>query len=352
MTLAHLSDEELLSGLTSVCFETRRLLGLLLLHLIEVEERRLDLRSACSSLYDFCLRRLGMSESEAVRRIEAARLVKRFPLLLGPIERGEIHLTALLLLRGHFTEDNLTALVAAARGKTKREIQVLIAARAPRPDVRPTIEPLSPSRHRLELTIGDELRAKLERARDLMGHRVPDGDLETILEHAADALLAKLGKERLARTARPQRHRRASRPGHVPDAVRREVFARDGERCTHVDEHGDRCPSRTRLEIDHVVPRARGGSDEATNLRVACRAHNRLHAEQCFGRRHVEQRIHLRQRRSSDSIFDVAHRALTGLGFRALDVRRTLLRIRSGEQGAPPTQMRELLRAALGSLTA
>jgi hypothetical protein len=54
-----------------------------------------------------------MSESEAVRRIEAARLVKRFPSLLGHVERGAIHLTALLLLRNHFTPDNVPHLVAA-----------------------------------------------------------------------------------------------------------------------------------------------------------------------------------------------------------------------------------------------
>ncbi len=111
MTLTNLSDEALLSSLSSVCLETRRLLGRLLLHLIEVEARRLDLRSACSSLYDFCQRRLGMSESGAVRRIEAARLVRRFPTLLGHIERGELHLTALLLLRDQFTDDNIEELV-------------------------------------------------------------------------------------------------------------------------------------------------------------------------------------------------------------------------------------------------
>src|SRR5579859_5362118 len=143
MMLANLSDEELLSSLASICFETRRLLGRLLLHLIEVEDRRLDLRSACSSLYDFCQRRLGMSESEAVRRIEAARLVKRFPALLGHLERGDIHLTGLLLLREYLTEQNFEALISAARGKSKREIQDLIAAMSPRSDVFATVTELT-----------------------------------------------------------------------------------------------------------------------------------------------------------------------------------------------------------------
>ncbi len=70
--------------------------------------------------------------------------------------------------------------------------------------------------------------------------------------------------------------------------MRREVFERDGERCTFVDESGRRCESRTWLELDHRVARALGGADDAANLRVRCRAHNRLAAEQLFGRGPME----------------------------------------------------------------
>jgi RuvA, C-terminal domain/HNH endonuclease len=356
MMLTSFSDEELLSSLSAVCLETRRLLGRLLVHLIEVEARRLDLRSACSSLFDFCQRRLGMSESEAVRRIEAARLVKRFPSLLGYIERGQIQLTALLLLRHHFTDDNVDELVAKTSGKTKREVQELLAARAPKPDVMPTItalpaqlasarppapctprlEPLAPSRHRLELTVSTEVRAKLERARDLMSHCIRRDDLETVLDRALDALLAKLEKERVG--------------DGVPRAVRREVFDRDGERCTFTDDQGNRCPATADLELDHVIPRARGGTDDADNLRVVCGPHNLLYAEQAFGRQHVEQQIHLRQRqrRSNSPTFDLARSALASLGFRSADVQRALNRVLSDDP-APP--MPELLRTAISLLT-
>ncbi len=362
MTLANLSDEQ--PSLSTVCLETHRLLGRLLLHLVEVEARRLDLRSACSSLYDFCQRRLGMSESAAVRRIEAARLVRRFPTLLGHIERGAIHLTALLLLRDQFTDDNIEELVAAITGKTKREIQELLAARAPKPDVLPTItalptvaaasplpspaqvpsqparlEPLAPTRHRLDLTISTQVRAKLERARDLMSHRTDHsrgGDLEAVLDHALDALLAKLEKERVG--------------DGVTRAVRREVFERDGERCTFSDEHGNRCPSRAHLELDHVVPRARGGRSDATNLRVVCRAHNQLYAEQAFGRKHINGQKHLRQRRSVDPTFEVARRSLASLGFHARDIQRALMRVLPPDATAAPA-LPELLRATIGLLT-
>jgi len=104
MKLADLSNEELLSGLDALVGQGRILLARLLAHLGEVEDRRLDLQSAYSSLFDFCVRRLRMSDDEACRRVAAWRLVRRFPLALGMIERGEIHLTALLLLREHLTD--------------------------------------------------------------------------------------------------------------------------------------------------------------------------------------------------------------------------------------------------------
>ena len=334
MTLAHLSDEDLLASLKSICFDQRRLLGRLLLHIIEVDLRRLDRRSACSSMFDFCTRRLGMSESEACRRIAAAKLVKEFPCLVDYLESGDINLTALLLLRDHFTTDNVHDVVAAARGKSKREVLELIAARAPKPDVLPTItplppastpgspspapetppvriEPLAPTRHRLELTVSDEIRAKLERARDLMSRNASNGNLEAVLDKALDALLAKLEKDR---------------PGDgIPVDVRRAVFARDGEQCTFCDAQGNRCQERRWLELDHMVPKARGGASDAANLRVVCRAHNQLYAEQAFGREHVARQVYLRQRREQEEdALDVVRRALTNMGFRTTEVRRTM----------------------------
>jgi hypothetical protein len=348
MTLNHLSDDELVASLHDLCVEVRRLDARVVAHLVEVEERRLHLKAACSSLFDFCVRRLGMSEGAAFRRITAARLVRRHPSLLGHIERGAVHLSTLVLLRDHFAASNVEELVAATSGKTKREVEELLARRAPRPDVPATlrrlptpavpasdgtpfergpspsdgtlfergpspsasprsagrIEPLAEARHKLQLTIGTELREKLERATALLRHRNPSGDLATVLDHALDALLAKVEKERLGKTSRPRRTTgaaRATRPGRVTAAVRREVFARDGEQCTYVDAAGSRCASCAFLELDHVESRALGGADDAANLLVTCRAHNRLHAEEVFGRRCVERGIHFRQQRSAST---------------------------------------------------
>jgi 5-methylcytosine-specific restriction endonuclease McrA len=325
MELAHLSNEELLSGVRSLVGQGRAILARLLAYLGEVEERRLDLQSACSSLFDFCLRRLGMSDDEACRRVAATRLVRRFPLALGMIARGEIHLTGLLMLREHLTAEGGEQLLRAAAGKSKSELQQLLAELFPRPDVpasiqpltgsmaspgpggpgptetamssgahasRSRIEPLAPARYRLEFTASPELKDKLERAADLMRHTNPSGELSVLVERALDLLLVKLEKQRLAKVTRTRDGalRSSTRRGYVPRAVRREVFERDGERCTFVDPSGRRCESRTWLELDHRVPRALRGADDVSNLSVRCRAHNRLAAEEQFGREHMDRK--------------------------------------------------------------
>ncbi len=173
-----------------------------------------------------------------------------------------------------------------------------------------------------------------------------------MIDLALDTLLAKLEKERVG--------------AGVPRATRRAVFERDGEQCTFTDDQGNRCPSRTHLELDHATPRARGGRDDAQNLRVVCRAHNRLYAEQAFGREHIDDHVrearnkkHLRQRRSSaptipgdasSQTFEVARRSLASLGFRARDIHQALMRVLPPDPAAAPA-MPDLLRATIGLLT-
>jgi hypothetical protein len=76
MNLDKLSDDELLSSLHTVCLDTRRLAARVVIYLGEIEERRLHLKAAYPSMFEFCLRRLNMSGGEAFRRL-ASRAVRK-----------------------------------------------------------------------------------------------------------------------------------------------------------------------------------------------------------------------------------------------------------------------------------
>lgn len=355
----------------NVCRDTAQIL----LALMEVEDRQVHLEDGYGSLSSWCIAELHYSEDATYRRITAARAARRVPAILGAVEDGRLHLTAVSLLSAHVTRDNAEALIAAATHRSRREIEHFLAERFPRPDVAtvlrpiglpatapqsatisrgnqlalgrvgpdqsrelqspaeplpsptaagttlssdtgvpadpqrvapsalhgtvfsgPTqirtharVKPLSPGRYSLQLTISAETRELLERAKELLGHAVPSGDLDEVLARALRALIEKHEKRRFGVGAKPRAAATpdARVPSPDPRAIsaelRRTIHARDGGRCTFVSTTGRRCDSRTRLEIHHVTNVARGGAGTLANLALRCRAHNQHQADRDFG---------------------------------------------------------------------
>ena len=146
---AGLSDADLLTATRGLVGRSNQLLAALLVHLGEIEARGLHRSRACSSLYTYCIYVLRLSEDEAFRRVSAARLVRRFPALLEAIAAGELHLTGLLMLGPHLTEENLVEVLARAKHRTKKELVRLVRQLDPLPAVPARIEPLGPAPARL-----------------------------------------------------------------------------------------------------------------------------------------------------------------------------------------------------------
>lgn len=131
---------------------------------------------------------------------------------------------------------------------------------------------------------------------------------------------------------------------------------------------GERCPQRGHLELDHVEARALGGTNEPSNLRVLCPAHNRLAAEEAFGKTHVAAQIDFRQRKSRTvaappppsrprpppplHVTERVLRGLESLGFNKADARRAVShvverRLATGHH----LDVQDLLRGSIAALT-
>src|SRR4051812_19073598 len=143
--LAHLSDRELLAKTRELVGRSNQVLAALLEHLAEVDARGLHRTRACSSLYTYCIYELRFSEDAAARRSAAAKLVRRFPAFLEAVAAGEIHLTGLLMLGPHLTDDNHLDVLRRAKFRTKKELSTLVRRLAPLPSVPDRIEPLGPA---------------------------------------------------------------------------------------------------------------------------------------------------------------------------------------------------------------
>jgi hypothetical protein len=153
---------------------------------------------------------------------------------------------------------------------------------------RSAAEPLTADLRRLHVTVSKRFMEKLEAAGDALSHSHPGADVETILEEGLDLLLARAAKRR-GLVKKPRAHRPRSEdaevadPRHAPAAVSREVFLRDEGRCQWKTADGGICGSTHRVQLDHVVPVARGGKSTVANLRILCGFHNDLAAREAYG---------------------------------------------------------------------
>src|SRR5262245_56979310 len=140
--LEKLSDSAVLGGVRGLLGSSRRLLAALLAHLGEVEERRLHLASGYSSMFAYCVGRLAFSEDEAYRRVEVARLARRFPSLFPLLAEGRVSLSVAVLLKPHLTTENVGELLRLVAGVSVQRARELLAARFPKADVPAAIRKL------------------------------------------------------------------------------------------------------------------------------------------------------------------------------------------------------------------
>ena len=141
-TVTHMSDGELLADVKRLAAEEQRATAALVACLAELDARRLYLGEGCASLFTYCTQILHLSEHAAYGRIEAARAARRFPVILDLLASGTVTLTAVNLLAPHLTTDNHRDTLEAARYKSKREVEHLVAALRPQPAVSASVRKL------------------------------------------------------------------------------------------------------------------------------------------------------------------------------------------------------------------
>ena len=318
-----LPDDELIAQLRHLAARERGATAELVAHLAELESRDLHRAAGYRSMFSYCRDVRLLSEHEAYNRIEVARAARRFPLVLDLLMEGAVNLTTVRLLAPHLTMENHHAVLTSARGRSRAQVEELVARLAPRPEVaasvrklpdtapatapgpavampatepppvveavaplppppppldraRADIRPLSPERFKMQLTISGDVVEKLRLAKDLLSHANPSGSEAVVLERALDVLLADLLKKKFAATERP---RPGGSPRNVesrqpPAEVKRAVFLRDRGRCAYVASDGHRCGERAFLEFHHVRPYAHGGTATVANIQLRCRRHD------------------------------------------------------------------------------
>lgn len=133
-TLRRLADTEVLALVRELAAAERNAAAQIVAHLAEIDARLLHLKVGYGSLFVYCRDALALSEHDAYNRVEAARAARRFPLILDLLSDGSLNLTTVRLVARHLTPENHEALLGAARGKRKIEVEEIVAGLAPLPE--------------------------------------------------------------------------------------------------------------------------------------------------------------------------------------------------------------------------
>ena len=107
--IASKDDKELIKSLVDLNERERATSADILLHLIEVEQRKLHLELGYSSLFSYACKALHYSEPAAHRRIGSARCINRIPELYPMLLAGEVSLTTISLIAQELTPKNKAA---------------------------------------------------------------------------------------------------------------------------------------------------------------------------------------------------------------------------------------------------
>jgi hypothetical protein len=304
------------------------------------ERRWLEL--GYTSCFYFLHRGLGLSKGAAFYRKTAAELIQSYPEVVEPLGDGRLCLTSVVELAKVITPENRGEVIARFFHASKQEAKAVAAELRPAeaaphrevvtllqqalpgatrpaaatggatpvaavhpdepdgevpasapclpptsapPAARPDeVEPLSGDLRRFHVTVSRHFLEKLAAARDALSHSHPGAGAGEVLEAALDLLLAAHDRKKgLVKKPRPSPARPSENPRHIPAEVKRAVWTRDGGRCQWSMASGGVCGSTTRLELDHIVPLARGGTSTISNIRILCAFHNQLAARQAFG---------------------------------------------------------------------
>lgn len=261
MNLKHLTDKQLLIDTKSLASYERKITAQLLHHLKEIESRKLFSEIGHRSLFSYMTSELGFSESAAIRRINAARMLKSIPELEKKIENGDLTLSNLNKAADKFKQDNITdkefqkEVLATIENTSTKECEKVLSE-----IIIPNNLPIEPVRifHPIHINMSDGTYNKFEEVRGLLAHRRLNRDemFSKIFEITSE----QLKKEKFKTHSKLPPASSDSR--YIPAGLKKAVAERD-KKCV-------KCGSTYALEVNHIIPYALGGKTELGNLNLLC----------------------------------------------------------------------------------
>jgi len=269
----------------------------------QIESQAVFKKLGYTSMHEYCVQRLKLSDSRAYELINVSRTCTKVPQVKAAIEAGVVSISAVKRIGSVVTKDNADLWLEQASTLRQKDLERAVATVNPREAVKEQVKPISEKRSMLMVGISLELEKKLGRVRELVAQNTAKPcNLEQALEQMAAVFLER--KDPVQRAERITQKKlikkpkstslsnaagsvkktvqKARRPiakqsrSPIPAAIRHQVSLRDRGQCQGKTPQGTPCGCRQWTELHHIRPVALGGSHDPDNLLTLCSHHHRL----------------------------------------------------------------------------
>ena len=277
-----------------------------------VDQHRVYMQKGYSSLFQYTVNGLGLSESVTYNLITVSRKAREVPELKNAIQSGIITLSNARKIVPVLNELNQKEWLEKASTLSNRQLDKEVARVRPMEAVREVATYVSESRVQLKLGIAETEMIKLRRAQDLLSQaRRKSVSLEELITVLTGEYL-----QRHDPVQKAKRHivKNGMKNGSIEDQtidqnktadktddgkyalnifsanahkpvtlqvrtpipvkILHMVNLRDGRKCTHLNPDGIRCNQARFIEIHHLTPVSSGGLNTVKNLITLCSTHH------------------------------------------------------------------------------
>lgn len=346
MSLKLKSDEQLLVGLEELFQQERVHSRNIFLHLKEIWSRRLYAKRGYGDLVEMLIKHYRQSEPAARQRMKTLELMLDVPVVEERLVSGDLNLSTVAMAQRKILEqekivgkklssEKKAEIVDSITGKTLDQTEIELFKQLPEIESSPktVVRRVSADATRFSATLPNEVRDQITRLKEIWSHIDPSMDPVEIMRRAFNIALDKVDPMRRTEKSRKSKSPASTKSIYesqpepvtqVPaDSARqrvnssqeksstkssesrrltyygkeidRQLWERAESRCEFIDPvTKKRCDCRALLQHEHVIPLAKGGTNELSNLQLLCRTHNLLRARQVFGDKRID---HYQKRR-------------------------------------------------------
>ena len=236
--------------------------------LVLAQKRELFTEHGCSSLFEYLLEH-GYAKSCASQRLNAVRMAINIPSVLEKLRSGDLNLAKISVV-ARACERTLVPISKRAelfemiKDYDERDSEIIVCRELGiEPEIVEKIRVQADGSVRVETTYSKEQWETIQKAKDVRSHINPSPTIADLTFCLAEEYLKRNDPAR------------GSDPNQRPASVRRQTFQKD-KCCQWRHDDGTICGSTFLLQLDHIKPRYKGGTDDPENLQVLCAFHNRL----------------------------------------------------------------------------